>query len=86
MRRLLLPVLLALTALASPSLGQTERILRFDSDITVHEDGSMAVRETVKVQAQGIEINLGINVRGIQAPMPQQVGQGLHVDAPFVQE
>jgi uncharacterized membrane protein YgcG len=60
MRRLLLPALLALTALASPSLGQTERILRFDSDITVHEDGSMAVRETVKVQAQGIEIKRGI--------------------------
>jgi uncharacterized membrane protein YgcG len=60
MRRLLLPVLLALTALASPSLGQAERILRFDSDITVHEDGSMAVRETLKVQAQGIEIKRGI--------------------------
>jgi hypothetical protein len=40
--------------------GQTERILSYDSRITLHEDGGMTVRETIRVEAAGIEIKRGI--------------------------
>jgi hypothetical protein len=39
---------------------QTERILSFDSLITVHDDGSMLVRETIKVRSAGEQIKHGI--------------------------
>ena len=38
----------------------SERIISFDSDIVVNEDGSMVVTETIKVEAQGINIKRGI--------------------------
>jgi uncharacterized membrane protein YgcG len=37
-----------------------ERILSFHSDITVNQDGSMDVRETIKVRAAGDQIKRGI--------------------------
>jgi len=37
-----------------------ERILSFHSDITVHEDATMTVRETIKVCAGGVQIRHGI--------------------------
>lgn len=44
-----------------PSLASAEeRILNFNSDITVHADGSMRVAETIEVRAEGQEINHGI--------------------------
>jgi uncharacterized membrane protein YgcG len=37
-----------------------ERILSFRSDITVHQDSTMTVRETIRVRAEGAEIKRGI--------------------------
>ena len=56
--------LLALVCLAVVSAAQdetaNERILSFDSHITLHADGSMLVRETIQVRAAGEQINHGI--------------------------
>ena len=38
----------------------SERILSFDSDIRVHEDGTMTVTETIAVQSEGKQIKRGI--------------------------
>jgi len=53
---LLLPLLLA----SGGARAETERILSYQSDITVHENGSMTVRETIAVRAEGAEIKRGI--------------------------
>jgi uncharacterized membrane protein YgcG len=39
---------------------QEERILHFDSHVTVNDDGSMLVRETIKVQSTGESMKHGI--------------------------
>jgi uncharacterized membrane protein YgcG len=39
---------------------QEERILHFDSNVTVNDDGSMLVRETIKVQSTGESMRHGI--------------------------
>jgi uncharacterized membrane protein YgcG len=39
---------------------QEERILHFDSNVTVNDDGSMLVRETIKVQSAGESMKHGI--------------------------
>lgn len=57
--RLLLCLLMA-TAAALPARAQTERILVFDSRITVNTDSSMLVRERIAVQAAGVDIRHGI--------------------------
>ena len=38
------------------SAGADERILNFNSDITVHQDASMTVRETIRVKSEGDKI------------------------------
>ena len=45
-----------------PSSGDQggERILSFHSDITIHEDASMTVQETIRVRSQGNKIKRGI--------------------------
>lgn len=58
-------VLLALFCLAVPAIAQTdddhlERIHSFDSHIELSTDGSMNVRETIEVEAAGIQIHHGI--------------------------
>ena len=57
-------ILLALLCLAAYSVAQDdtaeERILSFDSHIVLNVDGSMNVRETIKVQAAGDQIKHGI--------------------------
>ena len=55
-------VALLVLALAPSARAQdsSERILSFHSDITVIPDGSMEVRETIKVRAAGEEIKHGI--------------------------
>ncbi|MGH9509820.1 MAG: DUF2207 domain-containing protein, partial [Terriglobales bacterium] len=74
MRKLLwLPVLCLLLNIPARSQNQPssgfpsdisqlgdERILDYHSDITVHADGSMDVRETIKVRARGEQIKRGI--------------------------
>ncbi len=57
MKRLLLLLLLSLTALTAQA---EERILDFNSDITVFGDGTMGVTETIKVRAEGQQIKRGI--------------------------
>ncbi|HEY6970498.1 MAG TPA: DUF2207 domain-containing protein [Candidatus Angelobacter sp.] len=56
--------LLVLVCLAVFSAAQDdtadERILSFDSHITLHADGTMLVRETIQVRAAGEQINHGI--------------------------
>ena len=44
----------------APEEHSTERILDFHSDITVNAEGSMDVRETIKVRAAGEQIKRGI--------------------------
>ncbi len=48
-----------LLLLVSPSIAE-ERILRFHSDITVHEDASLTVKETIQVVSEGKAIKHGI--------------------------
>jgi uncharacterized membrane protein YgcG len=57
MRSVLAALLLLLFALP---LQATERILSYDSDITVRADGSQAVTETIQVRAEGVDIKRGI--------------------------
>jgi len=45
---------------AIPASGQIERILAYDSRITVHENGNLTVQETIQVAAAGVEIRRGI--------------------------
>jgi len=49
----------AIFLLCAPALAQ-ERILRFDSDITVEEDASLLVTETIEIQAEGVDFRRGI--------------------------
>lgn len=60
-----LPVALLATAcllFITPGVAWSaaEKILRFHSDITVHPDASMTVRETIRVQSAGVQIKRGI--------------------------
>jgi uncharacterized membrane protein YgcG len=58
--RLLLVIAVAI-AFCAPALAQEhERILSFDSDITVNPDGSMQVAEQIRVYAGGDKIKHGI--------------------------
>ncbi|MEQ9332519.1 DUF2207 domain-containing protein [Thalassobaculum sp.] len=58
------PALLAgialLLAAMPPAAAQRERILSFDSAITVQSDGRLRVVETIEVEAAGLEIRRGI--------------------------
>jgi uncharacterized membrane protein YgcG len=49
----------ALLCLAAPVLAQ-ERIISFDSDVTIAADGGLTVVETIKVRAEGNKIQRGI--------------------------
>ena len=79
-RLLLAAVLTAIVAAPSGAAGR-ERILSFDSEIWVHRDGSLSVRETIEVESAGIEIKRGIyrdfptvyNVRGRHYVVPFDV-------------
>lgn len=44
---------------AAPALGE-ERIISFDSNITVAADGMLTVVETIKAKAEGVEIKRGV--------------------------
>ncbi|MBI5639929.1 MAG: DUF2207 domain-containing protein [Nitrospirae bacterium] len=61
-RRLIifLSVMFILSALNVTAAEAVERILLFHSDITVHQDASMTVTETIRVKAEGEKINHGI--------------------------
>lgn len=42
------------------SAGPSERVLSFQSYITVHRDASMTVQETIRVKSEGLKIRHGI--------------------------
>ncbi|MFZ0967043.1 MAG: DUF2207 domain-containing protein [Candidatus Acidiferrales bacterium] len=52
--------LAALCLLAPSAAAQRERIVRYNSDVDVRDDGSMLVRETIQVVSAGIQIRHGI--------------------------
>ena len=54
-----LAVALVLLALAAPAQAD-ERILSYDSRITVERDGTLEVREEIRVRAEGDNIRRGI--------------------------
>ena len=58
-RALVLGFCAALLGLMAPALAE-ERIISFDSDVTVAADGELTVTETIKVQAEGYDIKRGI--------------------------
>ena len=58
--RLRLYFCLLLLAFACQGAFAQERILSYDSEITVYDDGSMLVHETIRVHAQGQSIKHGI--------------------------
>jgi len=65
MKRCLAPCLLVLAAAAAlaapaPATRHQERILSYNTRVTVQEDGLLAVRETIKVHATGQKIKRGI--------------------------
>lgn len=61
MRHLAALLFLALLVAASPATAQNaERILLFDSDLTVEADGTFLVKETIRVNARGRQIRRGI--------------------------
>lgn len=74
-----------LTAIVCPGLGaqdgtNDERILAYDSQITVHDDGSIVVAETIKVRALGLKI-----IHGIYRDFPTHYKdhQGKNYNVPF---
>jgi uncharacterized membrane protein YgcG len=52
--------LLLLLLAVLPAAAQTERIISFDSQVTVNADSSLQVKETIKVEAEGVDIRHGI--------------------------
>jgi uncharacterized membrane protein YgcG len=66
-----------LALLLSPSLAQ-ERILRFDSDITINPDASLLVTETIEIQAEGINFRRGI-LRDFPTRYEDRFGNTLNV-------
>jgi uncharacterized membrane protein YgcG len=59
---------------------QNERILSYDSTITVHENGSLTVRESIRVHANGDKIKHGIYR---DFPTEYKDKLGIHKHVPF---
>ncbi len=59
-RHILLLTLLLFASSLPEAQAQSERIISYDSKITISEDGSMLVTETIKVHAEGNKIKRGI--------------------------
>ena len=70
--------------LINPSLFGRERILSFNSDITVNPDASMLVRETISVVAEGVEIKRGI-YRDFPTKYKDTYGNDYNVDFAVVE-
>jgi hypothetical protein len=76
---LLAGLVASLVASLAPA-GAQERILRFVSDVTVERNGDLAVTETIRVQAEGLEIRRGI-LRDF--PTIYTAGDGARVEVGF---
>lgn len=59
MRRLFAALALLVAFLAVPASAE-ERILGFDSQVTVNRDGSLDITETIRANAENVKINRGI--------------------------
>ncbi len=59
-RLLFVLCLTCLGAIVPPAAAQSERILRYHSDVDVRDDGSMVVRETIRVVSARVQIRHGI--------------------------
>lgn len=72
--------LLLVTLLFRTAAWGQERILSYDSDITVHDNGSLLVRESIRVHAEGRQI-----VHGIYRDFPTiyKDKSGNEVEVPF---
>ncbi len=79
MRTLLFLLLLGL----AQTVHADERILSFDSTITVNQDGTLQVRETITVQAEGRDIRRGI-FRDFPTIYPREGGGQVSVGFAFV--
>ena len=64
--------------LATSAVGD-ERILSFDSDVRVSTDGTIEVTETIRVQAEGIQIRRGI-YRDFPVEYQDRLGNNYEVD------
>lgn len=71
-------ILLILCGAAGSSARADERILAFDSRIQVQADGSMDVTETIRVRAEGQQINHGI-YRDFPTDYRDRGGNKVHV-------
>ncbi len=58
--RVLAALLVSVVIFQGSAAPAEERILDYHSDITIHEDASMTVRETIRVRAEGEKIKRGI--------------------------
>jgi uncharacterized membrane protein YgcG len=74
---------LMMIGLALPLAGQTERILSFDSHITVNSDASLLVKERVAVQSEGVDIRHGI-YRDFPTRYKDRAGNSYAVDFEIV--
>ena len=74
MNRFLLACLLLTPAFAAAD----ERILSFDSNIVVRQDGSIEVTETIRVRAEGKQIRRGI-YRDFPTDYEDKSGNDYHV-------
>jgi hypothetical protein len=77
MRQLLFLAVGLFLAIATPALAE-ERIIQFVSDVTVNADATLDVRETIDVQADGVDIRRGI-FRDFPASYDDRAGQRVTV-------
>lgn len=83
MKRILLPILIALAAAGTivpvGAEDNWERILSFESEIVVQADASMTVRETIRVNCAGLQIKRGI-YRDFPTKYKDRFGNNMKVD------
>jgi len=58
--RLIACLLVSIGLISSDPASADERILNYHSEVQIHQDGSLTVTETIKVQAEGENIRRGI--------------------------
>ena len=73
-------MLVLLTGLVPTGTEARERIISFESDITIHEDAAMTVMETIAVEAEGRVIRRGIYR---DFPTTYSTGRGTRVRVGF---
>jgi uncharacterized membrane protein YgcG len=77
-----LPALLLVFSCAAPPAQADERILSYDSTITVNQDGTLQVSESIRVRAEGRNIKRGI-YRDFPTTYPRADGGSVTVGFAF---